>query len=66
MHEDGSQVDLPRMDEGGLDGGFFVIYTPQGALTAEGYREARDAALVRAAAIRRVLGENQGPDRASL
>jgi membrane dipeptidase len=57
--EDGSQVDLPRMDEGGLDGGFLVIYTPQGALTPEGYREARDAALVRAAAIRRVLGENR-------
>ena len=59
-HEDGSQVDLPRMDEGGLDGGFLVIYTPQGALTPEGYRTARDAALVRAAAIRRVLGENRG------
>jgi membrane dipeptidase len=58
--EDGSQVDLPRMDEGGLDGGFLVIYTPQGALTPEGYREARDAALIRAAAIRRVLGENRG------
>jgi membrane dipeptidase len=58
--EDRSQVDLPRMDEGGLDGGFLVIYTPQGALTQEGYREARDAALVRAAAIRRVLGENRG------
>ncbi|MBV9882701.1 MAG: dipeptidase [Sphingomonadaceae bacterium] len=57
--EDHSQVDLPRMDEGGLDGGFLVIYTPQGALTPEGYREARDAALVRAAAIRRVLGENR-------
>ncbi len=60
VQEDGSQVDLPRMDEGGLDGGFLVIYTPQGALTSEGYREARDAALVRAAAIRRVLGENRG------
>jgi len=58
--EDGSQVDLPRMDEGGMDGGFLVIYTAQGALTPEGYREARDAALVRAAAIRRVLGENRG------
>ncbi len=56
---DMSQVDLPRMEAGGLDGGFFVIYTPQGALTPEGYREARDAALVRAAAIRRVLGENR-------
>ena len=56
---DRSQVDLPRMDEGGLDGGFLVIYTAQGDLTPEGYRTARDAALVRAAAIRRVLGENR-------
>ena len=46
-------------DEGGLDGGFFVIYTAQGALTPAGYAEARDAALVRAAAIRRVIGENR-------
>ena len=56
---DRSQVDLPRMDEGGLDGGFLVIYTAQGDLTPEGYRSARDAALVRAAAVRRVLGENR-------
>ena len=56
---DGSQVDLPRMALGGLDGGFFVIYTPQGELNPEAYRQARDAALVRAAAIRRVIGENR-------
>lgn len=54
-----SQVDLPRMEEGGLDGGFFVVYTAQGALTPEGYRAARDAALARIAAIHRVLGENR-------
>ena len=47
------------MREGGLDGGFFVIYTAQGPLTEEGYRDARDRALVRAAAIRRVIGENR-------
>ena len=56
---DGSQVDLPRMAEGGLDGGFFVIYTRQGELTPAGYAGARDAALVRAAAIHRVIGENR-------
>ncbi|MBX3560695.1 MAG: dipeptidase [Sphingomonas sp.] len=56
---DGSQVDLPRMIEGGLDGGMFVIYLGQGDLTPEGYREARDRALVRAAAIHRVIGENR-------
>ncbi|HET9429422.1 MAG TPA: dipeptidase [Allosphingosinicella sp.] len=56
---DGSQTDLPRMDLGGLDGGFFVIYTAQGELTPQGYASARDAALVRATAIRRVIGENR-------
>lgn len=47
IDSDTSQVDLVRMDEGGLDGGFFVIYTPQGALTAAGYAEARAAATRR-------------------
>jgi membrane dipeptidase len=56
---DQSQVDLPRMIEGGLDGGFFVIYTAQGELTPAAYAQARSAALVRAAAIRRVIGENR-------
>jgi membrane dipeptidase len=56
---DGSQTDLPRMAAGGLDGGFFVIYTSQGEVTPEGFRAARDAALVRLAAIHRVLGENR-------
>jgi membrane dipeptidase len=56
---DGSQTDLPRMRQGGLDGGFFVIYTAQGELTPEGYAQARDRALVRAAAIHRVIGENR-------
>src|SRR5471032_1069510 len=42
-----SQVDYPRMTEGGLDGGFFAIFTPQGPLTPDGMMAARDAALVR-------------------
>ena len=63
---DRSQVDLPRMEEGGLDGGFFVIYTSQGAVTPEGFRQARDAALVRAAAIHRVIGENRDRLRLAL
>ncbi|HEV2815630.1 MAG TPA: dipeptidase [Allosphingosinicella sp.] len=57
---DNSQVDLPRMDAGGLDGGFFVIYTEQGPLTPEGYARARDAALMRAVAIQRVVAANAG------
>ena len=58
--EDNSQIDLPRMDAGGLDGGFFVIYTAQGALTPEGYAQARDSALMRAVAIQRVVAANAG------
>ena len=55
VRADGTQVDLPRMDAGGLDGGFFVIYTAQGELTAEGYRQARDFALERATQIREMV-----------
>ena len=33
-----TQVDLPRMKQGGLDGGFFVIYTEQGPLTPKAMR----------------------------
>jgi membrane dipeptidase len=53
-----SQVDYPRMVEGGLKGGFFSIYTPQGPLTPEGYRAARDAALIRAVQIREMVARN--------
>ncbi len=55
---DFSQVDYPRMVEGGLDGGFFAIYTPQGPLTPEGMMAARDAALVRATKIREMVARN--------
>ncbi len=58
---DRSQVDLPRMEAGGLDGGFFVIYTPQGPVTPAGYAAARDAALGRAAAIQRMVAAH--PDK---
>ena len=52
---DFTQVDYPRMVEGGLDGGFFAVYTPQGPLTPEGMMAARDAALLRAAEIREMV-----------
>ena len=45
LDRDGSQVDLPRMIEGGLDGGFWAIFTAQGPRTPEGERAARDAGL---------------------
>jgi membrane dipeptidase len=53
--QDYTQVDLPRMKQGGLDGGFWAIYTPQGPLDAESTRKARDFALMRAVAIREMV-----------
>lgn len=53
--DDLSQVDLPRMREGGLDGGFFVIYTAQGPLTPEGYAAARAHAWKRVGQIRAMV-----------
>jgi membrane dipeptidase len=58
---DNSQVDIPRMEAGGLDGGFFVIYTPQGGLDPAAMNKARNDALSRAAAIQRVVAAN--PDK---
>jgi len=52
---DFTQVDYPRIVEGGLDGGFFAVYMPQGPLTPEGMMAARDAALARAAEIREMV-----------
>jgi len=53
--EDFTQVDYPRMVEGGLDGGFFAIYTPQAPVTPEGMSAMRDAALLRAMEIREMV-----------
>lgn len=58
------QVDLGRMDEGDLDGGFFVIYTAQGPLTAEGYAAARAFAFKRSDEIHSTLAKF--PDRIGL
>jgi membrane dipeptidase len=52
VHADYTQVDLPRMVKGGLDGGYWAIYTPQGPLDAAGLHKARDFALLRGMAIR--------------
>ena len=53
-----AQVDVPRMKEGGLDGGFWAIYTAQGPRTPEGLNNARDAGLLRAVVIREMLARN--------
>lgn len=55
VQDDYTQVDLPRMRAGGLDGGFWVIYTPQGPLDAASTRKARDFALMRGMAVREMV-----------
>ena len=54
-HRDFSQVDVPRMKQGHLDGGFWAIYTPQGVLTPAATRAARDAAIMRGVEIREMV-----------
>lgn len=49
-----AQVDLPKMRAGGLDAAFFIVYTPQGPLTDEGYAQASGIAMTRLAAILRM------------
>jgi membrane dipeptidase len=55
---DRSQVDFPRMVDGGLDGGFWALFTPQGPRTPEGYAAARERALQIAARIRDMVEKN--------
>lgn len=52
---DFSQVDVPRMREGGLDGGFFVVYQAQGPRNPAAHAAARDAGLRRIALIREMV-----------
>ncbi|MEY4931959.1 MAG: hypothetical protein RLZZ403_279 [Pseudomonadota bacterium] len=55
---DRSQVDFPRMVDGGLDGGFWALFTPQGPRTPEGYAAARERALQIAQRIRDMVEKN--------
>lgn len=55
---DGSQVDLPRMIDGGVDGGFFAIFTSQGPRTKAGDDAARAFGLVRAVEIREMIAKH--------
>ena len=59
------QVTLQKMTEGGLDAAFFIVYKGQGPRTPEGYRAARDSALIKFDAIHRMV-EALYPDRIGL
>jgi membrane dipeptidase len=57
-----TQVNLPKMLEGGLDAVFFSIYVGQGELTPEGYKRAYDADMEKFASVHR-LAEQLAPDK---
>jgi membrane dipeptidase len=59
------QVDLPKMEEGGLNAGFFIVYVGQGERTPEGAATARAQAEQKFSAIRRMTYELY-PDRIEL
>lgn len=52
------QVDLPKMKRGGLDGGFWVIFTPQGPVDEASYESARAAALTRSDEIHAMVADH--------
>jgi len=52
---DFAQVDLPRMKAGGLDGGFWVIYTAQEGRDDAAQRAARDHGLARLMVLREMV-----------
>jgi membrane dipeptidase len=60
-----TQVNLPKMKEGGLDASFFIVYVGQGPLTAEGYERAYKQAIEKFEAIYR-LTEEIAPDQIGL
>ena len=59
------QVDLPKMEEGGLDAGFFVVYVGQTERTPENEAQAKADAMTKFEAIRR-MAEEMYPDRIAI
>ena len=61
----GNQVNLPKMEAGGLDVSWMIVYVGQGSLTAEGYANAHAQAIAKFDAVHR-LTEEIAPDRIEL
>jgi membrane dipeptidase len=59
------QVDLVKMEEGGLDVGFFIVYVGQTERTPENYVQAQEDAMTKFAAIHR-MADTLYPDRIEL
>jgi membrane dipeptidase len=60
-----TQVNLPKMKQGGLDVSWMIVYTGQGELTEEGYKKAYQNALEKFNAIHR-LTEKIAPGQIEL
>jgi len=52
-----TQVNLPKMKEGGLDAPFLIVYTGQGPLTPEGFDNAYQQAVEKFDAVHRLTKE---------
>jgi membrane dipeptidase len=52
-----TQVNIPKMEQGGLDVAWFIVYTGQGELNAKGYQKAADNAQSKFDAIHRFVDE---------
>jgi membrane dipeptidase len=51
------QVDLPKMEQGGLNTGFFIVYVGQTARTEQNYAQAQEEAMTKFNGIRRMTNE---------
>ena len=60
-----AQVDLPKMEEGGLNAGFWIVYVGQTERTIENYAKAKEDAMVKFNAIHRMTDEMY-PDRVEM
>lgn len=60
-----SQVNLPKMIEGGLDVPWFIVYTGQDSLNTDGYKKAYDNAISKFDAIHK-LCEDLAPEQIEL
>ena len=60
-----TQVNLPKMIQGGLDVAWLVVYTAQGELNEKGYEAARDNAMAKFDAIDRLVSV-YAPDQIEL
>ena len=49
------QVDFSKMREGGLDSGFFIVYVGQSNLTDDGFKKAKDQAMLKFKAIHKMI-----------